>query len=144
MYAGHDGSITIISSPGLSNVLIAEKIENLAPGLTMIFSCVISTLNFCETYFASASLNFGIPLACPYFINPSSKTSDNDFLTISGGKKSGSPTSICMIFLPSCSSDFAFRNIERCVCLFSDCTFIDSFNKKFKNFDANVSSNPIS
>ena len=120
MYAGHDGSITIISSPGFSNVLIAEKIENLAPGLTIIFSSVTSTLNFFETYFASASLKIGIPFACPYFINPFSKTSVNDFLTISGGKKSGSPTSMCIIFLPFCSSDFAFKKIERCVCLFSD------------------------
>ena len=110
----------------------------------MIFSCVTPTLNFFETYFASASLKIGIPFACPYLINPLSKTSDSDFLTISGGEKSGSPTSMCIIFCPSCSSDFAFKKIERCVCLFSDCTLIDSFSKKFKNFDANVSSNPIS
>ena len=49
LYAGHAGSITIISSPGFSSVLIAEKIENLAPGLTMIFSFNTSTLNFFET-----------------------------------------------------------------------------------------------
>ncbi len=144
LYAGHAGSITIISSPGFNNVLIAEKIENLAPGLTKIFSCVILTSNFFETNSANASLNIGIPFACPYFMNPFSKTSESDFSTIFGGKKSGSPTSICIIFSPFCSSDFAFKKIERCVCLFADCTFIDSFNKKFKNFDASVSFNPIS
>ena len=63
LYAGHAGSITIISSPGFSNVVIAVKIENLAPGLTIMFSCVTFTLNFFETYFASESLKIGIPFA---------------------------------------------------------------------------------
>ena len=73
---------------------MAVKIENLAPGLTMMFSCVTFVLNFSETYFASASRKIGIPLACPYFKNPLSNTSFNAFFTIVGGKKSGSPTSI--------------------------------------------------
>ena len=63
LYAGHAGSITIISSPGLRSVDIAVKIENLAPGLTMMLSCVTLVLNLSETYFASASLKIGIPFA---------------------------------------------------------------------------------
>ena len=41
LYAGHAGSITIISSPGVNNVEIAKKTENLAPGDTKIFSLSI-------------------------------------------------------------------------------------------------------
>ena len=63
LYAGHAGSMTIISSPGLSSVVIAVKIENLAPGLTIILSCVILVLNLSEIYFTSASRNTGIPFA---------------------------------------------------------------------------------
>jgi hypothetical protein len=62
LYAGHAGSITIISSPGFSSVVIAVKIENLAPGLTKILSCVILVLNFSDTYDANFSLNAGTPL----------------------------------------------------------------------------------
>ena len=120
LYVGHAGSITIISSPGFRSVVIAVKIENLAPGLTIILSCVTLVLNLLEIYFASASLKTGIPFTLPYFRNPLSKTSSSAFFTIGGGKKSGSPTSIWIIFFPCCSSDFAFKKIDRCVCLLFD------------------------
>ena len=70
LYAGHAGSITISSSPGLSRVVIAKNIENLAPGLTRILSCEIFALNFLEEYSANAALNWGKPFACPYLVNP--------------------------------------------------------------------------
>src|SRR3970282_1334092 len=40
---------------------------------------------------------------------------------------------LLIIFFPCCSKDFAFKKIERCVCLFVVCTVIDSFNKKLRN-----------
>ena len=61
LYAGHAGSMTIISSPGFSSVVIAVKIENLAPGLTMILSGVTFVLNFFEINLTNSSLNIGIP-----------------------------------------------------------------------------------
>ena len=64
--------MTIISSPGFSNVVIAKKTEKRAPGETRMFSCVVFTSNVSEVFFARAERNLGKPLACPYFRNPSS------------------------------------------------------------------------
>ena len=44
------------------------------------------------------------------------KMFESEFRTVSGGLKSGSPTSKCMIFFPLRSNSFAFRKIVRCVC----------------------------
>ena len=93
LYAGHAGSIIITSSPALSNVEIERKTPNLAPGTTKIFSEFTSQSKFSLQNFATVCLNSGSPFAGPYFPNPFSYICDNDFLTDSGGLKSGSPTS---------------------------------------------------
>ena len=85
LYAGHAGSMTIISSLGSNNVVIARKTPNLAPGVTMTFSkfTLASKLLFANS--ANFVLNSGNPFAGPYFPNPLSYTSDNDFFTFDGG-----------------------------------------------------------
>ena len=89
-----------------------------------------------EFHFTNSFRNSVIPFAGPYFPYPLSYTSLRAVFTSSGGLKSGSPTSRWIIFLPSSSRAFAFRNTERCVCFLSDCTFTDSLNRKLRNFNA--------
>ena len=85
LYAGHAGSITIISSPGSKSVVIDRKTPNLAPGVTMTFSELIFASKFSLANSANFVLNSGNPFAGPYFPNPLSYTSDSDFFTLIGG-----------------------------------------------------------
>src|SRR3989337_2469584 len=87
-YAGHAGSMTIISSPGCKRVDMVKNTENLAPGETITFSVFVLVWYLSAVFFARASLNSGIPFDSPYFVNPLSYTSARDFLTIFGGSKS--------------------------------------------------------
>src|SRR5579885_453131 len=68
LYAGHAGSITMISFPGLYRVEIARKTENLAPGETRMFCGFVFVPNVFVMYLASASLKSAIPFASPYFV----------------------------------------------------------------------------
>src|SRR5438445_13751854 len=68
LYAGHAGSITIISFPGFNKVEIARKTENLAPGDTKMFCGFVLVSNLLVTYFARVSLNSAIPFESPYFV----------------------------------------------------------------------------
>ena len=117
------GLIIMISLPWNSLRLeIARNMENRAPGETKIFSNDVLTWNFCEIYFASASLKIlTFPLNLHILYTPCHKLREiAASLTIFGGKKSGSPTSIWIYFFPSRSIFFAFKNTARCVCLFED------------------------
>ena len=93
LYAGHAGSITINSSPGLSRLEIARNTPNLAPGITRTFSELIPPLKCSLQNSEIDFLNSPRPFAGPYLPNPFSYTSDSEFLTDCGGLKSGSPTS---------------------------------------------------